>query len=526
MSYTPDRPLRLALFALAAALAGPGAAAPPPQAGELIAKAQAAIAASDGIAAEASLRRALEAGAEKPVVAAAMGEALLLQGAPDKAREWLGSGKFAPGQESYGWRILGRLECAEGNLAAAGKAYDRALQATPNDSLLWVDIGRLRYAGGEQVQAIQAADKALAGDAANPRALEFRGQLIRDQYGLVPALAWFEAGLARSPDDLALLGEYAATLGELGRAREMLVVTRHMLDRDPANARALYLHAVLAARAGKMELARAILGRTGDRLAEVPAAMLLRGILELEAGNANLAIDVLDRLLRLQPANERARLLLARAAFVAGDRVQLTAVVQAAPRPSPYLLRLLARARELEGRRDLAAPLLRRAGAEVPRGFAQLGDREDIRVLAADWTEKPGMIGPGIRYVRKLVEVGNLGLAETVAERLRSANPGSADVQGVAGDVQLLKRNPAAALDRYRAAGTVRVTPDLLARAADALDQLGRSAQADDLVETGLAGTPSNLELIALAAGRAQRRGDGARARELSSYRSAVLPAH
>ncbi|MFT4028213.1 MAG: tetratricopeptide repeat protein, partial [Novosphingobium sp.] len=435
MISTSELGIRLAVVA-AAALIGTALSAAPsgpigPEAEKYIAEAADALDKGDGIAAEADLRRALDAGADRSEVAAAMGDAFIKQGAPDKAREWLASGQFARGQESYGWRMFGRLERNAGHLPAAGQAYDRALKFTPDDGQLWVDIGRLRYAGGEQVQAVEAADHALKLDPANPRVLEFRGQLIRDQYGLTAALPWFEAGLRQKPGDISLLGEYAATLGELGRARDMLAATRQMLKLDPGNARALYLQAVLAARAGKMDLARGLLGRTGDRIAGVPAAMLLRGALELEAGNPNLAIDVLDRLARMQPANGSARLLLARAAAAAGDRSQMFAAFPDETAGSPYLLTLQARMLEDQGRRDAAAALLTRAAALPGRDPFPLGDRGDDGVLAADWAETPGRIGAGVPYVRKLAAAGNLGLAGQIAEQLREKNPGSADAQAI-----------------------------------------------------------------------------------------------
>ena len=522
MTSTPRFRIWLAAAAVAA-LVGTSLAAAPPEAAGFLSAAQMALARGDGIAAEAQLDRAIDAGAPREDVAATMGDALLRQGALDKARDWLGPARFAAGQESYGWRMLGRLERAAGNLAAAGKAYDRALHYAPNDGQLWVDIGRLRYAGGEQVQAVEAADHALALASADPRVLEFRGQLVRDQYGLTAALPWFEAGLKHSPGDLSLLGEYAATLGELGRATDMLRATRRMLALDPGNARALYLQAVLAARAGKMDLARSLLGRTGDRLANMPAAMLLRGALELEAGNPNLAIDVLDRLVRIQPANGPARLLLARAAAVAGDHTQLFAAASDDVSAAPYLLTLQAWAQADAGRQDLAAPLLTHA-AQPATSPLPIGERQDAGILAADWAEKPGRIGAGVPHIRKLVAGGKLGTAGEIAERLRAANPGSADAQAIAGDVRLLLHDPAGALERYRIAAKVRVTSDLASRMALAFDGLGQAGAGDAVVEAQLAANPTDRHLNRVAAQRAERRGDWARCRALVEYLALLVP--
>src|SRR3546814_13277866 len=65
--------------------------------------------------------------------------------------------------------------------------------------------------------------------------------------------------------DLALI-EDAATLGDLGRMRAMLAVTRRAIAADPAHPRAYYLQAVLAARAGRFDLARVLLPKTGGPL--------------------------------------------------------------------------------------------------------------------------------------------------------------------------------------------------------------------------------------------------------------------
>src|SRR5690606_5637897 len=130
----PDRlrSVMLALALLATPVAGAVASASP--ATGHIAEAQRALARNDGIAAEVSLRRALAAGARREAVAALMGEALLVQDAPHKAREWLEPGAFTDETAARGFRSLARLERIQGDLAAAGKAFDRAMAITPRDA--------------------------------------------------------------------------------------------------------------------------------------------------------------------------------------------------------------------------------------------------------------------------------------------------------------------------------------------------------------------------------------------------------
>ena len=149
-----------------------------------------------------------------------------------------------------------------------------------------------------------------------------------------------------------MLGEYAATLGDLGRGREMLAASRKLLTRDARNARGLLLQAQLAARAGDNGLARSLLGKTGGQLKNLPGKMLLSGILELRAHNNLLAIEALEPLVARQPGNVQAQELLANAYYASGDAkmvVRRFAALAARSDASPYLLTLVARAHEILG---------------------------------------------------------------------------------------------------------------------------------------------------------------------------------
>ncbi len=444
-----------------------------------LAEANRALEKGDSVAAEMILRRALKAGAERPDIAAAMGEAYFRRGDFITAREWLEPGKFSRSEAGRGYHLLGQVEHHDGDLAAAGRAYHRALALQPGNAVLWVDIGRLRYAGGEQVQAVDAADRALALAPGNIAALQFRAELIRDAYGLAAALPWFEAALATAPDDVPLLGEYAATLGEVGRTKEMLATTRHMLELTPGNAQAYFLQAQLAARAGNNAVARSLLNRTKGAFARRPAGLLLEGVLEFRAGNNVRAVELFDRLTTIQPANPRARMLLARALYDDGqhDRLlrEFLPLAQRAD-ASPYLLTLVGRALEEQGRRDAAAPLLDRAA------------------LAAAKPLSPILVeGEGdLALVRWLIGNGRASDAAIAAERLRHAHPGNGAAQAVAGDAQLVLGNYGAAIERYRFAGQIRATDGLLLRMNAALGAAGHSEEAARFAERYLAANPGN----------------------------------
>lgn len=501
----PDRRAWIYTTIAAVALAAGTAAAAPGD--DALARAREALARGDGIAAEVALKQALQAGAPRETVAAAMGEAWLDQGDLRRAREWLGNAAFGPGTEVHGLRMLAKLERAEGNLRAAGAAYDRALALAPEDATLWVDIAHLRYAGGEHLQSIEAVDKALAIDPAHIGALTLRGQMVRDAFGPAAALPWFEAALARAPDDPGVLAEYAATLGEADRAGDMLVVVRKLHEIQPNNARGFYLQAVLAARAGNYDLARGIFNRIKGPLRDQAASQLLQGALDLEDGNTAQAIDTLDRLSRRQPANQRVRKLLVRAFYEAGEYDEIVkrfAPMAARRDASAYLLTLVARAHEQLGQRDLAAPLLDRAAAEPPSQLVPAD--ESFNGLAAR--------GPAAQ-MRGLLASGQTGGAIAFGERLRAADPGSGDVHGLLGDALAAAGRPGEAMVRYRDSARVRFNEDLLLRMLVAQAQARQGGQQDLLLEQFQGGNPASPLAARLLATKAAQRGNWAASRAL-----------
>ncbi|MBC2664836.1 tetratricopeptide repeat protein [Novosphingobium flavum] len=503
--------------------ASPGGAVEGAAAG-LVRQADAALGRSDGIAAEMALRKAMAAGLPREAAAARMGEAFIDQRDPAKARKWLAPGQFSRDEALRGFRLLGQLEMNAGNLAAAGRALDRALAIAPGNSGLWLDIARLRYAGGEQVQSVAAAQRAVELDPGSPRVLQYRGLMVRDRFGLAAGLPWFEAGLKQHPNDLGLLSEYAATLGEIGRAREMVAVTRRMIELDPGNGRALFLQAVLAARAGDVALARRLLGRVSGEVAGRPSTQLLQGIVELEAGNARHAAGLFDALSQRQPQNRLVRLLLARSLAASGEARRLVDSFSAEalrPDASPYLQTLVARAYEDLGQRDQAAPFLDRAARGSPGMAAAVAEAGAPGSLAAVQGERPGQPDAAVPYARALLGAGQAQAAAAVTERLVQLSPGSAESQIAAGDLRLMRGDLAGAVDAYRISAAVRLGDDLLVRLVEAYGRAGLSGEAEALVGRLRASSPHDRTAMRLAAGFAARRGDWAEAAALLRWLSA-----
>ena len=469
---------------------GPQDEAPP---GDTV---EAAFARGDGYAAELALRAQLDAGAPREAVAADLGRAELLQGNLAEARYWLELEAFDAASEGRGQHMLGRLRMREGDLPAAGRAFDEALRHLPDDPELWVDIGRLRYRGGEQRQALEASEHALELDPGSARALEFRAQLERDARGPAAALPLYERAVARSEADADLLLDYAATLVDAGRASDALDAIRRATALNQATPRAFYLQAVIAARGEDWDLARRLLRRSGMVEREVPAALLLSGLIELESGNAATAVQTFERLAALRPDNALVRPLLARALAAGGAHRELTHRFADRARDlgaAPYLQMLVARSFEALGDRAEAAELLRMAAAERPASLRPLpAMREEDALAIVGGT--PG--APAVRRMRELLARGDTASATALADQLLARFDGSGDVASLAGDAYFAAGRPERAVDLYRQAAAVRQSWPLVRRMVAAYDQLGDREAARGTLDRFVAGRPFHGEAL------------------------------
>lgn len=492
--------LLLPLAALAAlAACGEAPADPPP-----MEQARSALAAGDGLGAEVALRSLLAEGVPQEDLAAYLGEAELQQGQLDEARRWLEPAAFSDATAGHGFHMLGRLEMRAGNLPLAGQAFDRAHGHIADSSDLWVDIARLRFSGGEQKQAIEASRRAVELDPDNPAALLLRAQLVRDSEGPAAALPWLEAGLKHAPDDLDLLGDYAATLGDAGRARDMLAAVRRMAEIDDRNPRLFYLQAVLAARGGDPMLARTLLSRAGPALSESPAGMLLGGAIDIGNGNYESAAQVLDRLARMQPDNARVRELLVHALAAGLNERELAhrfGEGEAGDRGRPYLDHTVGRSLEAADRREQAAPLLDRALRPVSADLLVLPTATPLEI-AGRRREQGGQAVQAL--VRGSIQAGQAGAAVAEGERFRRRFPGSFDALVLAGDAQLAARRTQPALALYREAAGIRRPWPLAYKIALAQRELGDPGAAraglEDFLRDNPASGEASAELARLAA--------------------------
>ncbi|HEY7811550.1 MAG TPA: tetratricopeptide repeat protein [Allosphingosinicella sp.] len=459
----------------------------------------------DGVAAEAEITRARALKVPLAETHHLMAEALLLQKRPEEAIAE--AAKAPPAFAAQAARMRGRGYMALGDAAKAGVAFGEALAAGANDSLVWTDVARFRRGTSDIAGAVAAADKAVQLDARNVDALSLRGELTRTQYGLAAAIPWFDRALQIDPNHIPALVERAATLGDLGRMKEMLAETRKILAISPNNPVAYYLQAMLAARAKKFDLARSLFQRTSGALDDKPAGMLLASAIDFETGNAEQAIARLQKLVGAQPGNVKARRLLAASQWKLGDvagTIQTLRPLADRPDADSYVLTLIGKAYDRQGNADLASRYLARAAEPQRRTATALLDSPvddaQIAALRRKLEASPKDAQLQVQLIRALLGRGLGGEALQRAQALQAGSPGVPDAHVLVGDARGIMGDYKGAVEEYRKAANLAFTEPVAMRLIEALRNSGNSGGAARVLELYLTQNPQNVPAQLLAA--------------------------
>ncbi len=341
-------------------------------------QAQVYLAISNGVAAEAELDLAMRNGVKPANIHHLMAQAWLLQGDPDRALSEADPSRVPVAFAADAARIRGRAQAVLDQDDAAKAEFAEAVRLAPNNASAWADLARYRLREGDRSGAASAAARAIRLESRRTDLLVLEGIIARLQVGKQASLKWFDRALEVDPNDVPALLEKAATLADLGRNREMLAVSRKALNLSPGNPLAFYLQAVVAARAGNWPLAAMLMQRTQGVLDDVPAVLLIEGIVAYRTGNPNSAIDALTRLLSRQPANVTARRALGAAQSAVGDNIgaiETLGPLADLAGADTRTLELLARAYDASGQSEAAAPYLARV---AQRGTALALQRQGL----------------------------------------------------------------------------------------------------------------------------------------------------
>jgi cellulose synthase operon protein C len=449
----------------------------------------------DPVTAKAHIDKAAAAGANEIRYNHLLGHAHWLAGKLDDAEAILSKAPMQKKNLPYAYRILGRVQMDQGDTIAAAESFDEGLKLAPKDSRLWTEVGRLRIVIANLGGAAEALDRAVALDITNVRAIELRGRLVRTQFGLIAALPWFERGLQVDPNDLPLLEEYGATLGEVGRYRDMLAQARKIIQLDRKNARGFFMQATIAARSGNHALARRIMEKVSGRFAELPGPQILIAISDYELGNFNQAVDRLAPLVEAQPHNMRLRLLLARALHQSGDHAGAWDIIAPAAERSDadsYTLSLATRIQEALGERGNATGRMQQRVFASIRTPLPLRETQSMAAAADDAKRNPKDARKVIPYVRLLLANKDFAGARSAAKPLIDGNAGVYEAQMLSGDIEFAAGNRGAAVAAYERARGLSFSATVMARLVTAYRATGNMDAASRVIADYLGYNPSS----------------------------------
>ena len=241
-------------------------------------------------------------------------------------------------------------------------------------------------------------------------------------------------------------------------------------------------------------------------------------MLDFRSGRASLAVEKFDRVVRQQPDNERAIVLLARALMASGSAAEATDWLLPLARratASPYVLTLLGRAYEQQGDRAQAAIWLDRAAQPPEDGVETMdldaGDELSLYRFAGN----PDHPGAAVARLRSLVAGRKFAEASDFAAHVNDRYKGSVDIETLIGDSALLAGKPGPAMTAYQQAAQVRRNTALVERMIWAMRAARRPDAARDLLAIASTQDPQDASLVALAGRQAAEDGDWPRAASL-----------
>lgn len=449
----------------------------------------------DGLAAEAALTRARDAGVPDARLHPLVAQARLLQG--DPAGALTEAAKADPADRVYAARVRAQALAAQGDVVQAQAVLGSLIDADPRDARAWTALGRIRLSAGSVGPAADAAARAVALTPREPTALTLQGEVLRSRYGPAAAMPWFDAAVARDAYYHPALIERAATLGELGRNAEMLAATRAALAARPGSPQALYLQAVLAARAGNSVLARSLLSNANGALEAVPGALLLGGMLDAMEDKPEEAIQKWRRLAAIQPMNVTVKRLLGAALLRSGDPADaldmLRAIVIRGDADS-YSLALAAEAADMTGDHVAAAQWRDRSQSGVTAAAASFAPVDALGTLVAGAKRAPSDPTYVLGVIRGQIAAGDMAGAIAKARGLVAAGPGAPAAQLALGDALALAGRYAEAAGVYGRAADLAFDEPTLLRLMDALGRIGHQRDAATALALYLSQNPQSVD--------------------------------
>jgi tetratricopeptide (TPR) repeat protein len=259
------------------------------------------------------------------------------------------------------------------------------------------------------------------------------------------------------------------------------------------------MQAVLAARAGQYGLAGRLMQQTGGKIDNVPAVLLVQGIIAHGEGNHNAAVDKFGRLVSIQPNNLQAQNLLARSLYLAGSAIDAIDVLKPQVNrggTDPYGLWLAGRALEAIDERGQATGVLNRAAVHDAGRESAFVAAAPLGVLQAEAGRNPDDARAVVPYIRALYDAGDYDTAFAEAKRLQQSNPGASAAHILVADVAAAMGKHDEALIALTHARSIRFSEPVMLRLVEVLRSRNAMQQSGEVLAQYLSHNPSNIAAL------------------------------
>jgi len=278
---------------------------------------------NDAASAEKEARRALALKYQQPEAEALVLEALLRQGEYAKLLEEADNFGQRPAVQVLRGEALIGLQ----RLDDARKEFQAALDSQPDNANALTGMARVAAMNNDLAGARGFAEQAIAKDAHNIEALNFRGALLRDMQQPDEARAAFQEVLKLDPSNRAANLESAYLDIAAGKYDSAQAAISAAKANSPKNASVLYTQALLDYTRGKYEAARDNLQAVAKVAPDHPPSLLLAGATAFQLNNLKQAEANLRSYLNAVPNNPYARKLLATTLLRTGAPADAAAVL-------------------------------------------------------------------------------------------------------------------------------------------------------------------------------------------------------
>jgi len=350
---------------------------------------QAYLALGDGVSAEKELERARELGSQSDQLAIELMRALLLQGEFEKV---VATVKEMTGRETNPalQLLLGQAQLGLGQSADARRAYEKALAMQPGLSEAHLGLARIEAQDGDLEAAQRRADLALESAADSVDGWLFKGELALAQRDYDDAVGAFERALNLKKDHA---GAKIGVVRSLIAKNDYDAAARRLdplAQAHPESPVINYLQALIARGRGDVEATEAGVREVLSVMPDHPPSLLLMGSIHYSKRKFEQAREMLSRYLAAVPGNVPARKLLGAVYLELGQpeqAVQTLAPVADTAAGDPRFLALLGSAYMRAGKVEKGTELLEQASGMAPE---EAGIRTQLAVgrLASGETEE------------------------------------------------------------------------------------------------------------------------------------------